>query len=458
MAFYNREKLFDLFDGSPRDPSISENTIALLAGNKESTQDDTDNDLTFRQESNFHYLFGVNEPDFYGILDFSDRKSILFVPDRDDNYPIWHGYVYPLSHYLEYYSVSEVKYVSELSTWIQKRKPDQILTIGTPNPNTNQVLTEPTFDGIDKFRHLIRRDTLHHKISDCRVIKTKLEIEHLKKLNDISSQAHIEIMRNCRIGMKEYQLQSVFTHYCLFNHGLPNLAYQAIVGSGINSAILHYQNNDSDIESGDLVLVDMGAESNCYASDITRTFPANGKFTEKQRDIYLIVLSAQNKVIESMKPGVYWSDMHNLSLQIIVDGLRHLGIIVGDPGLISEKYLELGACFMPHGIGHFMGKDTHDVGGSGSVAYCRQKKTILQEGMVLTVEPGIYFIKSLLERTESEPISQFLNYKKISEYLDFGGIRIEDNIVITKDGNFNLTTVPKDIESIEKIMNTLPGE
>jgi Xaa-Pro dipeptidase len=208
------------------------------------------------------------------------------------------------------------------------------------------------------------------------------------------------------------------------------------------------------IRDGDLVLVDMGAESNCYASDITRTFPANGKFTQKQKDIYLIVLGAQVRVIESMRPGVKWSDMHKIALEIVVDGLTHLDIIIGNPDLISENYLELGACFMPHGIGHFMGKDVHD----NSVAYCRKEKTILQEGMVLTVEPGIYFIKSLLVRKKSEPIGRFLNYKKLQDYMDFGGIRIEDNIVITKDGNFNLTTVPKELDAIEKIMNIDPSE
>jgi Xaa-Pro dipeptidase len=207
MNYYNRDKLFDL---------IQDNSIALLAGNKSSEQDDTDNDLHFRQESNFHYLFGVNEPDYYGILDFSNRKSILFVPDRDDMYPIWHGYVHPLAYYSERYNVSDVKHVSELSKWIQKRNPERIQIIGTPNPNTKKTLPEPTFDGIEKFRHLIRRDILYHKISDCRVIKTKLEIEHLKKLNDISSQAHIQLMQECHVGMTEFQLQSIFNHYCLY--------------------------------------------------------------------------------------------------------------------------------------------------------------------------------------------------------------------------------------------------
>ncbi|VDP19531.1 unnamed protein product [Soboliphyme baturini] len=212
---------------------------------------------------------------------------------------------------------------------------------------------------------------------------------------------------------------------------------------GPNSAILHYGHagrpNDRKIQDGDMCISDMGGEYRCYASDITVSFPANGKFTEKQKIIYSAVLDANRTVQRTMKPGVCWVDMHVLAQRIILQHLLRAGIIKGD----IEKMMEsnLGAVFMPHGLGHFLGLECHDVGGYPESSFSSLRTSrVLQPRMVITVEPGCYFIES------------FLVLSKIDEYRDFGGVRIEDDVLVTETGSELLTPVPREITQIEAIM------
>uniref|UniRef100_A0A1I7YBA8 Peptidase_M24 domain-containing protein n=1 Tax=Steinernema glaseri TaxID=37863 RepID=A0A1I7YBA8_9BILA len=277
--------------------------------------------------------------------------------------------------------------------------------------------------------------------------------------------AHIDVMKSIKSDMYEYQGESVFRHHSYFHGGCRHLAYTCIAASGENGSILHYGHanapNNRLLKDGDMCLFDMGPEYNCYASDVTCSFPVNGKFTEKQKIVYNAVLKANKAVFEAAKPGVRWSDMHLLSEKVILTDLAAAGIVKGDVDDMVAK--RLGAVFQPHGLGHFIGLDVHDVGGYLGDALPRFKlpglrslrtTRTLQERMVITIEPGCYFIDGLLNKALDDPeLSEFLVPEKIAEYRGFGGVRIEDVVCIWENGNENLSKdVPRTIEEIEETM------
>jgi Xaa-Pro dipeptidase len=251
-------------------------------------------------------------------------------------------------------------------------------------------------------------------------------------------------------------MKAVFDYHQIKN-GLMQDAYNGIFAAGENSAILHYVENNRQIKDGDLFLIDAGYECNGYASDFTRTYPANGEFTPIQAEIYEAVLEAQKQVIESSGPDVKMEDLHILAARIMMQGLKDADIVTGSIDDLMEE--DIFALFFPHGLGHFIGLDTHDVGGypkgvdrieRPGIKYLRMRRT-LQPSMVLTIEPGLYFVPALLQPAlEDDKASKFLNESKLQEMMDFGGVRIEDNIIITEDGYENLTSVPKERADIEK--------
>jgi len=275
------------------------------------------------------------------------------------------------------------------------------------------------------------------------------------------------VMQRCKPGMMEYQLESIFLHEVYLKGGCRFVSYTCICSSGSNSAILHYghsgEPNSKQVNDGDIMLFDMGAEYSCYASDVTCSFPANGKFTEDQKIIYESVLAAQQAVLQQMKPGVKWPDMHRLANRVICEELKRHGLLKGSVDDMQKHHI--GALFMPHGLGHFMGLDTHDVGGYNLGHERIQEpglsklRTVreLQEGMVITVEPGIYFITSLLLPAFADPEkSQFLNEERIRQFLHFGGVRLEDDVVVTATGIDNLTVCPRTVAQVEACMAGRP--
>lgn len=323
---------------------------------------------------------------------------------------------------------------------------------------------------------------LHPAISECRVFKTPLELDVLRYTNKVSSEAHKEVMRRIRSGMKEYQLESIFQHYAYFVGGARFMSYSCICASGNNGATLHYGHagapNNKTILDGDMCLFDMGAEYCCYASDITCSFPVKGKFTEDQKIIYNAVLKSSRAVLAAVKPGVCWVEMHKLADRIHLEELVKHGLLKGDVNEMMEK--RLGAIFMPHGLGHFLGIDTHDVGGYLSHCPARSElpglkslrtARVLAENMVLTIEPGVYFIDALLDKALKDPeVSKFFVPDVISRFRNFGGVsslvhklemslivwhlqvRIEDDIAVTATGAELLTDVPRTVEEIEQLM------
>ncbi|KFM60988.1 Xaa-Pro dipeptidase, partial [Stegodyphus mimosarum] len=340
-----------------------ENSIFVLQGGESSTRYCSDFEPIFRQESYFHWTFGVLKPDCYGAVAINNNRSFLFVPKLPDSFGIWMGKLHSLNYYKEKYGVDEVHYVHDIAKVLSSLQPETLLTLNGRNSDSGKETHEAVFEGIGNFK--VDNRILYPVITECRVIKTPLEIEILRYTNRISSEAHKEVMRRVRIGMKEYQLESIFQHYCYYIGGARLVSYTCICCSGENGAILHYGHagapNDKTVEDGDMCLFDMGCEYYCYASDITCSFPANGKFNAKQKLIYEAVYKSSRAVMAAVKPGVSWVDMHKLANKVHLEELKAGGLLKGDVNDMLK--VNLGAVFMPHGLGHFMGCDVHDVGG-----------------------------------------------------------------------------------------------
>lgn len=264
----------------------------------------------------------------------------------------------------------------------------------------------------------------------------------------VSSQAHIEAMKFCRPGVYQFQLEAHFVAHCAKN-GLRQQGYPSIVGSGYDSAVLHYSRNSEVVKDGDLVLIDAGGEILNYTADITRTFPSNGKFTPAQRQIYEIVLRIQKELISMIKPTVLYSDIIARCSHLILESAINLGFINGSavdiPTMITAK---VQYAFMPHGLGHFLGQDVHD-----TTIY---PKAPLEPGNVVTIEPGFYFNESAFQISlENEERKPYLKMDAIEPWIDsnFGGIRIEDDVLVTQDGYEVLSaSCPKEIDEIEVLM------
>ncbi|KAM0921156.1 hypothetical protein ACQ4PT_007050 [Festuca glaucescens] len=439
--------------------------LVLLQGGEERTRDSTDHVELFRQESYFAYLFGVREPGFYGALDIASGQSILFAPRLPPAYAVWMGEIKPLSYFKDMYKVDKVFYIDELPQVLQDQfsehgKPLLFLLHGKSTDSGNY--SKPaSFQGMEKFD--TDSSTLHPIITECRVIKSDMELAVLQYANDVSSEAHIEVMRRAKPGMKEFQLESIFLHHAYMYGACRHCSYTCICATGENSSVLHYGHaaapNDRTLMDGDMALMDMGAEYHFYGSDITCSYPINGRFNRHQTVVYNAVLEAHNAVISHMRPGVKWIDMHKLAEQRILESLEKENIIQGDIGDMMAR--RLGALFMPHGLGHLLGIDTHDVGGYPEGSERPKEpglsalRTIreLKEGMVITVEPGCYFIDALLEPVRDDPISsKFFKWEEIENYKRFGGVRIESNLYVTAQGCKNMTNCPRETWEIEAVM------
>ncbi|XP_073151521.1 uncharacterized protein [Henckelia pumila] len=408
----NREKLFHSFGDHLSQLGRPRSGFVCLQGGEEQTRHCTDHIELFRQESYFAYLFGVVEPGFYGAIDMSSGESILFAPRLPADYAVWLGEIKPLSYFKDKYMVHFVYYTDEITKVLHEQyqgpgKPLLYLLHGL-NSDSNNFSKPAHFEGIENFKTDL--NNLHPILTECRVLKTQQEIALIQFANDISSEAHVETL-----------------------------------------------------EDGDMALLDMGAEYHFYGSDITCSFPVNGKFTEDQSLVYDAVLRAHDAVISNMRPGVNWVDMHKLAERTILESLKNGNVLYGDIDAMNHE--RLGAIFMPHGLGHLLGIDTHDPGGylkgaerpkEPGLKALRTSRELL-EGMVITVEPGCYFINALLlPAMENPKTSKYFNQEKIIRFRDFGGVRIESDVYVTSDGCVNMTKVPREIQEIEAVMGGAP--
>lgn len=439
--------------------------FVFLQGGEEQNRYCTDHVDLFRQGSYFAYLFGVREPGFYGAIDVSSGQSFLFTPRLPADYAVWLGEIKPLSYFKERYMVDTVSYVDEIVHVLYNNsrlsgKPLLYLLYGL-NTDSHKFSKPAELERMEEFDTDLH--TLHPILTECRIIKSEMELAVIQYANDVSSEAHVEVMRKVRAGMKEYQLESIFLHHIYMFGGCRHCSYTCICATGENSSVLHYGHaaapNDRTLNNGDMALLDMGAEYHFYGSDITCSFPVNGKFTKDQIVIYNAVLKAHDAVMTAMQPGVNWIDMHKLAEKTILECLRTVGIICGD--IEDMMCRRLGAVFMPHGLGHFLGLDTHDPGGytkgmeRSKEPGLKALRTIreLKEGMVITVEPGCYFIDALLVPALEDSItSKFFNSEELGRYKNFGGVRIESDMYVTADGCRNLTNCPRETWEIEAVM------
>ncbi|KAI8462387.1 MAG: Xaa-Pro dipeptidase (X-Pro dipeptidase) [Monoraphidium minutum] len=423
----------------------------------------TDGEILFRQEAYMHYLFGAMEEGCWGAIDTRDGTSTLFVPRLPEAYGVWMGELHGPDHYKAKYAVDRAAYVDEMAATLAASAPPCLHVVaGTNTDSGAEVAPPPKGDALAGFEY--ETEGLFPAITEARVHKGPLEIEVQRYANKLGSRAHVAMMQACKPGMYEYQLESIFRHVTYSQGGCRNQGYTCIAASGPNAAVLHYGHaaapNDRRLADGDIVLLDMGCEYHRYTSDITTSFPANGKFTPDQKLVYNAVLDAHQSVIAALKPGVLWSDMHALACRRILAGLKGGGLLVGE--VEDMLAAELGGLFMPHGLGHFLGIDTHDVGGYGPGHPPRIQRPgfkslrtarPLEAGMVITVEPGCYFIPLLLRPALEDPArAKFLNADALQRFMGFGGVRLEDNVVITAGGAESLTDVPRTVEDVEAVM------
>lgn len=442
MYSQHRKKLLSLFDENQKG-------LVFLQGKSIMYRYDTDYEFPFRQESNFWYLTGANEADFAMILDLSTQEYHLFVPKRDAQYAVWHGYVKTLEQYQNEYQPDHLHYTTELGNTLKTLNAQKVYCLDANQAEVIQKL------GLDVE---IDTEALKDAITYCRVIKTEGELKLMREAARVNDLAFIEVMKSIQPEMYEYELKAIFNKVQIEN-GLMQDAYNGIFASGKNASILHYVDNNAKIKNGDLFLMDAGFEYKGYAADYTRTFPANGIFNKDQTGIYNAVLNGMEAVLDAVKTGVKMEDLHLLAAKTMLTGLKDMDIVRGDiDDMMNENIFAL---FFPHGLGHFLGLDTHDVGGypkgvdridRPGIKYLRTRRD-LQPGMVITVEPGLYFVDAVLKPAIENPkTNEFLNIDKIESLLDFGGVRIEDNIVVTEDGHENFTNVPKQIDEIEKLI------
>jgi Xaa-Pro aminopeptidase len=413
-------------------------SAALLFAAPEVTRSN-DSEYPFRQNSDFWYFTGFNEPQALLVLIKSDENhnhSVLFNRVRDLTAEIWFG------RRLGQEAAPAKLGVDRALPWDDIGEQLYQLLNGLDVVYHAQGLfreaDEQVFGALEKLRRGFRQnlsapDTLtdwRPWVHEMRLFKAPEEIEILRRAGQISALAHTRAMEACRPGLFEYHLEGEILHE--FNrHGARFPSYNTIVGSGENACILHYTENESELRDGDLVLIDAGCEFHGYAGDITRTFPVNGKFSPAQREIYDIVLASLYQALSLFRPGISIREVNDEVVQIMVSGLVELGILEGDVDtLIAENAHHQ---FYMHGLGHWLGLDVHDVGHYGTPSRDR----ILEPGMVLTVEPGLYIAP------DADVPAQ---YRGI-------GVRIEDDILITETGNENLTdSVVKDAEAIEALM------
>jgi len=400
-----------------------ENAVIMLKGDITSTR----YDCVFEQNSNFRYLFGVNLPDCYGIIHLKTNKTILFIPKKfkDLVYKYVNGnHVDKMSNIKNDFGIDVIAFTDQLYEFFT-----------TESIKKFYVLNVSVLD-FNKLPKLVTvNDTLLKDVlTASRVIKSSYELVLMKHINDISSAAHSELQKLIHPGLNEYQLESLFNHHIYFYGHCRHPAYAGICASGTDASVLHYISNHKRMENGTIALIDMGAQYAGYISDITQTIPVNRKFDSKQREIYGMVLKVHNIILKTIKPGMKWSDIGKFCDFMIVSELLDHGFLKGSIQELINN--ELYYYFMPHKLAHFIGLEVHDVGNLYG------KYELLQPGMTLAMEPGIYFNKDLMHvLIKNENMKKYVNFNKVKQYQYIGGMRVESNIIITNNGIDVMTSV-----------------
>lgn len=414
------------------------NSIAIVPAAPERPRS-RDTEYHYRQDSDFLYLSGFEEPKAVLVLipGREHGEFVLFVRERNREREIWDGYRAGPEGACSEFEADDafpIDDIDEILPGLLEGKQRVYYSMGKDSEFDKHVM-----DWVNTIRAKVRSGAtppgefldLSHFLNDMRLFKSAAELRVMKEAGEISARAHVRAMKASKAGVMEYQLEAEILHEFQMS-GARFPAYNTIVGGGKNGCILHYIENSAPLKNGDLVLIDAGCELDYYAADITRTFPVNGKFSPEQKALYEICLQAQLEAIAECKPGKHWNDPHEATVRVITEGLVKIGLLEGDVSELikSEAYKE----FYMHRAGHWLGMDVHDVGDYKVGGEWR----VLEPGMVMTVEPGIYVAP------DNERVAK--KWRGI-------GIRIEDDVVITKDGNEVLTKdVPKTVAEIEALM------
>lgn len=420
---------------------IGENSLAILFAAPEQRRSN-DTFYPYRQNSYFHYLCGFPEPEAVLMIEGGSARTTLFCREKDPLRETWDGFRYGPEAAKEAFALEQAFAVAQWQTYLAEalKTTQTIYLLNGLYPEHDQTVFRIWYEAQKLAGQ--RAATLPNQapqgmmslapiLDSMRLIKDEHEIALLRQAADISAKAHIRAIQACRVGMYEYQLEAELLHE-MMQHGAQAVAYNSIVGGGKNSCCLHYVSNRDVLQDGEMVLIDAGAEYQGYAGDITRTFPVNGRFSPAQRDVYQIVLAANKNAIASCHAGADWQAINEAASRILTQGLIDLKLLSGslEQNLEEATYRR----FYMHGLGHWIGLDVHDVGRR----FDAQGQSIrLAEGMCTTIEPGLYI------GGEADIPAEFRHI----------GIRIEDNILIQKEGCEVYTQrVPKEIAAIEALM------
>ncbi len=439
------------------------NGLILLLGNIDSPFNSADNCYRFRQGSSFLYFCGLDQPGFAVVLDADSGREILYGPQQSLDDVIWSGSQPSLQSQTERIGIVESVSIHKLQDTITVALKAKRTVHYLPSCRAeNQILVAEL---LGKSIPAIMADVspvLIKAVVALRAIKGVEEISELDSAADLGYQLHTMAMGMARAGVYEWEIAGELEAVATRSERM--LSFPLIVTT--HGETLHNHQRDNQLQNGDLLLVDCGVESAMhYASDHTRTVPVGGKFSSRQRGIYQIVLGTMERAKELIRPGIAYLDIHLAACRTLVEGLQSLGLMQGD----VDQAIAAGAhaLFMPHGLGHMLGLDVHDmeelgedyVGYDDNIQRSTQFGTSglrlgreLQKGFVLTVEPGIYFIPKLIEQwKKAGRHAEFINYAKLTEYVDFGGIRLEDDILVLQEGNRLLgRPIPLQIDEIEK--------
>jgi len=442
--------------------------IAIFFGNNHVPYNYRANIYKFKQDSSFRYYFGLNMPNFVGVMDFDEGEDIIFANDIGIEDIIWMGTQPSVKELAAQVGVIDARPYDDFYDYVDGAKLRGEKIHYLPPYRHRTILTLQKFLKYRRFEVTSNASTeLSKAVIDMRLIKQQVEIEHLDEIMAIGYEMHVTAMIMAKEGIYEREIAGAMEGIASAYGG--GVSFPIILSK--HGEILHNEHHDNLLKNGDLLLVDAGFDSPMgYTTDHTRTFTVGGKYSEKQKNIYNIVLAANDNVHKATKPGIQYKDMHTLACKTIAQGLVDLGLMKGNIDDIVENGAH--ALFLPHGLGHAMGMDVHDMEGLGEnlvgygdelerskqfgTAYLRFART-LKPGHVITNEPGIYFIPALIDKWKAEKINNdFINFDEVEKYRDFGGIRLEDDMLVTENGCRNLgkNRIPIYVDEIEKIVGS----
>ena len=440
--------------------------VLLLLGNSEASCNYRDNQYQFRQDSTFLYFFGLDKPDLAAVIDAETGEEIIFGDDVDIDDIIWMGPQPLIADQAADVGVAKTAPFAKLADCLKEaQRKGRTVHFLPPYRNHNKILLHQLLGvGFDEMKERASVPFIKAVIS-LRHAKEPCEIAEIEKACTLGYAMHVTAMKMMRVGMREQEIVGIMEGVC--KSGGVMTSFPTILSQ--HGETLHNHNHDAILTEGRLCVIDAGVEIDShYCSDNTRTLPTGGKFTQKQKDVYNIVLAANDYAREACRPGITYREVHLGACTIIVQGLKNLGLLHGDVDEMVDAGVQ--GLFMPHGLGHNMGLDVHDmedlgedyVGydpgqtrakqlGLGSLRMARKLVT----GHVITDEPGIYFIPALIEKWKKEGHNaQYINFSKLESYYDFGGIRLEDDLLIMPKGARILgpARIPITVEEIENIM------